>query len=171
MKNPRPSHRMVNTAIVSCCLLLNVICFAQRTPAQPAGRLSAKQIAETLMSTVRPEQAAISPVGSQVAWVQPVGGPEGPHGIFVAPVNGAGAAQPHRVKAPQCDRCNEDGIAWSPDGKKLAFLSDAASAGQAQLYVADVAANSARKLTSLTGYLADPKWSRDGKQIAFLFTE
>src|SRR4029077_14716326 len=116
-----------------------------------------------------PEKAAISPDGSRVAWVQPGGGPESPHGIFVAPVGGA--VQPQRVKAPQCSRCNEDGIAWSPDGKRLAFLSDAASSGQAQLYVADPAAGSARKLTNLTGYLADPRWSRDGRQIAFLFTE
>ena len=61
--------------------------------------------------------------------------------------------------------------AWSRDGKRLAFLSDAAEAGQFQLYVADVTSGSpsVRKLTDLRGNLAKPQWSPDGMSIALLF--
>ncbi|HEY0783008.1 MAG TPA: S9 family peptidase, partial [Thermoanaerobaculia bacterium] len=70
--------------------------------------------------------------------------------------------------------------AWSPDGKTLAFLSDALameaatagqepdSAGQLQLYLA-TPGGAPRKVTDLKGHLADPKWSPDGKTIALLF--
>ena len=53
----------------------------------------------------------------------------------------------------------------------MAFLSDASGSGQPELYATTIAGGSAHKLTNLTGFLADPQWSRDGKQIAFLFTE
>src|SRR4051812_27023318 len=164
MSNIRLPHRALRFAAVMFTLVLAA--FSQQSS---NSRLSSKQIAQSLTSAIRPDQAAISPDGSQVAWVQPVGGPEGPGGIFVVATNGSGT--PQRITAPQCSKCNETGIAWSPDSKQIAFLSDTASSGQSQLYLADLAGRSARKLTSLTGYLGDPKWSRDGKQIAFLFTE
>src|SRR5438309_2877298 len=163
MSNIRLPHGAVRLVAVIFTLMLGA--FSQSS----GNRLSSKEIAASLTSAIRPDQAAISPDGMQVAWVQPVGGPEGPHGIFLTTLSGAAA--PRRITAPQCNQCNEDGIAWSPDSKQLVFLSDAAGSGQSQLYVADVTTSSARKLTSLTGYLADPKWSRDGEQIAFLFTE
>src|SRR5437879_6150424 len=155
------------TAIFVSCLLATLPCIAQKTSSSQSasGRLSAKEIAESLTSAVRPQQTAISPDGAQVAWVQPVDGPGSNPGIFVANLSAGAAARPQRVTAPQCAQCNEYEIAWSPDGKQIAFLSDAGSAGQPQLCVANVAGKSARKLTNLTGYLADPKWSRDGKQI------
>ena len=66
---------------------------------------------------------------------------------------------------------SEQDVAWSPDGKQLAFFSDAGGSGQSQLYVTDVAGGSPRKLTDLTGFLDSPQWAPDGKQIALLFTE
>src|SRR5207247_10042590 len=62
-------------------------------------------------------------------------------------------------------------IAWSPDGSRLAFLSDAAEAGQFELYVTDLGGGAPDELTHLKGFLAEPKWSPDGKSIAVLFTE
>src|SRR6202043_2404631 len=90
------------------------------------------------------------------------------------------------------DVCSSDllAVAWSPDSKQLAFLSDAAKSGQLDLYVANVGAtveaptkraskaksrakteSGAKQLTKLTGFLASPGWSPDGKSIALLFTE
>jgi len=67
----------------------------------------------------------------------------------------------------------EHGIAWSPDSKQIAFLSDAEKQGQLELYVQPAASpgSQARKLTSLTGFLDAPRWSPDGAKIALLFTE
>jgi dipeptidyl aminopeptidase/acylaminoacyl peptidase len=120
-------------------------------------------------------QVAISPDGNQIAWVEPSEGvgmqPTGGAAIYVQDLKAADA-RPRRIPATrESTTITDDNIAWSPDGKSLAFLSDAESVGQAELYVADPATGMANKLTSLTGYLANPRWSPDGKAIALLFTE
>ena len=66
---------------------------------------------------------------------------------------------------------SENAVAWSPDSKQIAFLSDAAKPGQQQLYIAGAAGGPPRKLTSVKGFLAAPGWSPDGKTLALLFTE
>jgi dipeptidyl aminopeptidase/acylaminoacyl peptidase len=119
------------------------------------------------------QQVAISPDGSLVAWVEEsldaAGEPVTGNAIYVQTI-GALDAKPRRISADVTKAgASEDTIAWSPDSKQLAFLSDAA--GDEQLYVADVQSASARKLTSLTGYLAAPVWSPDGRSVAILFTE
>jgi acylaminoacyl-peptidase len=60
---------------------------------------------------------------------------------------------------------NESYPRWSPDGKRLAYVSDAGGSGQ--LYCLWVATRETAKLTSLTGAPAAPAWSPDGKLIAF----
>jgi Tol biopolymer transport system component len=65
----------------------------------------------------------------------------------------------------------ESDITWSPDSRRVAFLSDAAKAGQAQLYVQSVPGQPAKRLTNVKGFLSTPKFSHDGKTLAVLFTE
>jgi len=115
------------------------------------------------------EQAAISPDGTRVAWVQDSAS-DGGTSIYVQDLN-VSNSKPRRISAGTDGSLDEDHVAWSPDSKRIAFLSDAEDHNQAQLYVADIEKNSARKLTAVTGALADPAWSPDGKTIAFLFTE
>ncbi len=119
-------------------------------------------------------QVAISPDGKQVAWVESLteknGAPSPNSAIYVADVKDPKAARQITAGVAGAPHAESD-VAWSPDSKRLAFLSDAAKAGQSQLYVASAAGGAARRLTQLKGFLASPGWSPDGKTVALLFTE
>jgi dipeptidyl aminopeptidase/acylaminoacyl peptidase len=137
--------------------------------AQPASSARAKAPASpmdgviaTLFSAKGFDQAAISPDGKEVAWVETT---KSGSAIFVS---AAGGGTPRRITA---GGQSESAVAWSADSKQIAFFSDAATPGQPQLYVVGVAAGSPRKLTNVKGFLASPGWSPDGKTIAFLLTE
>src|SRR5271168_2017151 len=128
----------------------------------------------TLFATHRFEQAAISPDGKYVAWVETLvgkdGAPNGNTAIYLAAREGRAAAR--RITAGTGGAAHAEGnVAWSPDGKQIAFLSDVVKAGQLQLYVVSSAGGAAKKLTGVKGYVATPGWSPDGKTIAMLFTE
>src|SRR5271169_6930402 len=133
--------------------------FAQETPAQqtsgtkqsaearlaasakPKSSGPAQDVINTLSATHRFEQTAISPDGKKVAWVEDIitkrGISTGDTVIYVADIGGKN--QPKRISAAVADALHAEGsVAWSPDIKKLAFLSDAAKAGQLQLYIMDV---------------------------------
>lgn len=56
---------------------------------------------------------------------------------------------------------------WSPDGKRLAFVSTRDSDAP-QIYVIDRDGGEARPLTHMARGATDPAWSPDGKRIAFL---
>jgi dipeptidyl aminopeptidase/acylaminoacyl peptidase len=121
------------------------------------------------------QQVAISPDGTRVAWVaaaqNAAGESIGGSAIYIGDTNSPNS-RPSRISAlAGGDAGSEDHVAWSPDSKQVAFISDAGTDVQPQLYVAPLTNGGARKLTSLTGALADPAWSPDGKSIAFLFTE
>ena len=128
---------------------------------------------KAMTSPTRFDQVAISPDGKKVAWVETLpgkGGIEtGNFAIYVSPAEPK--TPPRRISASVGVPRAESGLAWSPDSKKLAFLSDAAKPGQLQLYVVASEGGPAKKLTSVKGFLATPRWSPDGKTIAVLFTE
>ena len=125
-------------------------------------------------------QAEISPDGKQVAWVEslpgPGGAPSANTAIYVASLSAPAAAKRITAgggKGVGIDHKDyeEHDLAWSPDSRRLAFLSDAAKPGQLQLFVTDTTGGAAKQLTHLKGFLSAPGWSPDGKAIALLFTE
>jgi dipeptidyl aminopeptidase/acylaminoacyl peptidase len=116
-------------------------------------------------------EVAISPDGGKVAWIESAPGKtetELPsHSIYVKDLHDAGAAAKHiGDPAPMLH-----GLAWSRDGR-LAFLSDADSHGQMQLYVVEKPGRGKpRKVGEFKGYVEQPQWSPDGKSIALLQIE
>ena len=146
-------------------LLTVMLCFGQPT--------SDPRIASILaeLASVRPfEQVAISPDGKRVAWVEKVvenGRDTGNSVIYVKDL--AHGSAPVRLSLKPA--VSDNSLAWSPDGSRIAFLSDRARKKQSQLYVAPAAGGAVRKLTSLVGFLTDPRWSPDGSRIALLFAE
>jgi len=116
-------------------------------------------------------QAAISPDGQRVAWVEAMpdaqGAPSSNSAIFITSLSSPSSSV-RRITAGSGEACEEHEIAWSPDSRDLAFFSNAQTRGQVQLYVASVNGGTVRRLTDLIGSLDAPGWSPDGKTLALL---
>jgi len=165
---------MAGLLLLGGCVLAGQKVQPDKGPAKATAKSSAKSERQATYSAKQFQQAAISPDGRRVAWVEirtdAAGGPTGKQDIYVAVASGADKPVRLTAGAPT-GHYDESGIAWSPDGKRVAFLSDAAKSGQLQLYVSSLNGSAAQKLTSVKGFLAAPQWSPDGKTIAVLFTE
>jgi len=75
------------------------------------------------------------------------------------------------VKIPTAGERTDFDPAWSPDSKILAVFSSAGDKEQRQLWIVNADGSNPKKITNLNGYAARPRWSHDGKQIAFLYIE
>ena len=65
----------------------------------------------------------------------------------------------------------EGGVAWSPDGTRLAFSAKREGDDTDQLYLLDLRGGEAQRLTTLTNGARSPKFSPDGRRIAFSSTD
>ncbi|GAC1621963.1 MAG: S9 family peptidase [Candidatus Acidiferrum sp.] len=183
---------MKNRSKLKIAAFCAVLCWACALPAQQTPK-SKKTVEARLKAVEKPkpaeplddamkaifaahrfEQTSISPDGKTVAWVETLlgkdGAPDGNTAIYLANVDGS--STPKKISAGIGPAVHAEGsVAWSPDSKRLAFLSDAAKPGQLQLCVTNSSGAPAKKLTSVKGLLAAPQWSPDGRTIATLFTE
>jgi dipeptidyl aminopeptidase/acylaminoacyl peptidase len=125
-------------------------------------------LTEQLGKTVLYEDIALSPDGAHVAWVQSTAATT-PKQTFVRGTTGSEPAT--TVNIASASKRTDSGPAWSPDSKTLAFFSTAGEKDQAQLWTVNANGSNPQKHTHLKGYAARPRWSHDGKQIAFLYIE
>src|SRR6187402_281592 len=115
------------------------------------------------------ESVAISPDGKHLAWAVKTNGKPV---VEVADADGRNA---RRITASK--GCSEISVAWAPDSRHLAFLSDCAGKApgveegkQNDINVVDIAGKAApQRLTHLTGYIDGLEWRPDGKALAFLY--
>src|SRR5947209_10404392 len=124
-------------------------------------------LTEQLGKTVLYGDIALSPDGNQVAWVQSTAATTSKQTCVSKTASGS---TPVKIDAGNGahDRIDAE-PAWSPDSKTLAFLSNAGEGEQKQLWIVSGDGSGARELTKLSGYVARPHWSHDGKQIALLY--
>ncbi|GHO85831.1 TolB family protein [Dictyobacter formicarum] len=125
--------------------------------------LSAEQVVDIAI----PGELQLSANGSRVAYVLQTGGKKDEHGVsalWVAPVDGS--TPPRQFTNGES---KDSSPQWSPDGRQLAFLSDRARRGTAQLYALPVDGGEARLLGNKESKqeVKQFAWSPGGGQIAF----
>jgi dipeptidyl aminopeptidase/acylaminoacyl peptidase len=111
---------------------------------------------------------AISPDGSQIAYVVGKSYTEDEHKLFASNIwlaDTTGSAAPRQwTWGSHADSFPR----WNGDGTLLAFLSDRKETDKQQLYLMPADGGEARALFDAKGGVQSFKWSPDGTQIAFL---
>jgi len=149
-------------------LSLTVLLASGALSAQDSANQPAKKpiTHETLWMMKRVGAPVVSPDGKQVVF--PVQEPsydtdKAVSDLWLVPADGH--APPRRLtntKAP------EEGVAWSPDSRSIAFSTKREGDEAAQIYVLDLAeGGEARRVTDISTGAQSPKWRPDGKAILF----
>jgi Tol biopolymer transport system component len=127
-----------------------------------------QRLTEQLGKTVLYGDVALSPDGAYLAWVQSTAAARSKQ-TFISGTS----ANTHAVmvKIPTTGERTDFDPVWSPDSKTLAVFSSAGEKEQRQLWMVNADGSSPKKITNLNGYAARPRWSHDGKQIAFLYIQ
>ncbi|HEX2121896.1 MAG TPA: S9 family peptidase, partial [Thermoanaerobaculia bacterium] len=82
--------------------------------------------------------------------------------VYLIPSDGSGS--PKQITD---GKKQDEGPAWSPDGKTIAYVSNR-DGGAKQVYLYDVAAGTSKKLTSLAAGAASVKWVPDGSGLVLV---
>src|SRR5207247_3166194 len=123
------------------------------------------QLTEQLGKTVLYDDVALSPDGAHVAWVQSTAASTSKQ-TYIRKTSKSTPAT--LVKIPITRERTDFDPVWSSDSKTLAVFSSTGEKEQRQLWLVNADGSNPKKITDLKGYAARPRWSHDGKQIAFL---
>ena len=141
-----------------------LVCFLPMTLAAQ----NMQQLTEKLGKTVLYGDLALSPDATHIAWVQSTAATTSRQ-THIREISGNAPAK--LVDIPITGDRTDFDPAWSPDSKTLTFFSGAGEKAQRQLWTVKADGSDPRKITNLNGFAAHPRWSHDGKQIAFLYIE
>ena len=141
---------------------------AVQAPSRPAGAGPKRPIAiNDLLSAKRVSDPQLSPDGSRVVYTLAVTDRTANRMTRDVWIVSTANRQARALTATGHD----SGARWSPDGRRIAFVSS--RGGSAQIYLVDAGAvdaeagGSAERLTSLSGGADNLVWSADGRAIAF----
>ncbi|HEY1729682.1 MAG TPA: S9 family peptidase [Candidatus Baltobacteraceae bacterium] len=115
----------------------------------------------------------LSPDGRRVAWSEtfrdgadPLTSPR-QTAVYVRALASGSAI---RISAAtQAGAYDEENPVWSPDGKQIAFLSDARSPHQTQIFVASADGSNVRQIGQLNGEAQGLSWSPRGDRLGLLY--
>ena len=148
--------------------LVILACAVAATTAVQA-QLALPKVAPTVdqvLSLKRVASPAISPDGRLVAYtVRETNWDDNAYETEIWVADAGGGAPRQLTNAKKSSRAP----AWSPNGTRLAFISDRTD--KSQLYVINPAAGEAEALTSVADGINSFDWAPDGKRIAFTASE
>ena len=149
------SQKMRFIGILAAILLVAIAAKAQTLPRRAI-------TFNDLISMQRVSDPQISPDGNWIAYTVATPNLEANkifRDVWIVPVSGG---EPHQLTRGGSDLRPR----WSPDGKKIAFLSS--RDGTQQVYWIALEGGEATRLTSLTTGADNELWSPDGKWVAFV---
>jgi dipeptidyl aminopeptidase/acylaminoacyl peptidase len=159
-------RRLAAPALLGAFALAHLYTFGQTAPeTAPAHDPRIAQIVHSLEKVRNIRETDLSPDGNQLAWN--VSG----DGIELAPLDNPSHPR-HITACADGQKDPEDGLAWSPDSKHLAFFSDCTADHKTAIFIDDPASGAApRQLAELNGYAKSLQYSPDGKYLSFLYVE
>jgi len=144
--------------ILSLFAALAMLTFPALAQESPANRISAMDIFH-FQYALDPQ---ISPDGSKIVYVRrfaDVMSDKRDSNLWIVNADGS------ENRPLTTGNYSDDSPKWSPDGTRLAYISD--RDGKPQLYVRWMDTGQTAKITDLEFPPMNPVWSPDGKQIAF----
>lgn len=150
------------------CVVLGLVSavWAQLALAEAPTIKQSLEIKRPLAPQISPDCSAVAYELTRTNWASD----RFDHDIWLVSASGGGA--PRRLSALDA---TAEAAAWSPEGRRLAFLSDhppgATTRGDMQIVVFDTQSGEARQVSHAPLGVSGFRWSPDGSRIAYVATD